>query len=73
MQELDKRVTKLEYMIGTHESHLESLQLSTKELRATLTAIESTLMQIKWIATGALLAVIFNSAGLGQGIWKLLV
>jgi hypothetical protein len=73
MQELDKRITKLEYVVGTHESHLENLQLSTKELRDTLTAIESTLMQIKWIATGALLAVIFNSSGLGQGLWKLLV
>jgi hypothetical protein len=72
MQDLEKRVTQAEYVIGAHSEQLEDLQEAFKDLRSTLGGIEKLLAQIKWIAVGALLAVALSDGTIGAKLWKVL-
>jgi GTP cyclohydrolase II len=68
MQELENRVTKVEFRLDHHEKTLDALQDSTEDFRNSLHAIEATLSQIKWFAAGALALFFADSVGLGNAI-----
>jgi GTP cyclohydrolase II len=68
MQELENRVTKVEFRLDHHEKTLDALQDSTEDFRNSLHAIEATLSQIKWFAAGALALFFADSIGLGNAI-----
>jgi GTP cyclohydrolase II len=68
MQELENRVTKVEFRLDHHEKTLDALQDSTEDFRNSLHAIEATLSQIKWFAAGALALFFADSVGLGNVI-----
>ena len=63
--ELERRVVKLEYITEGHADELTELKDTSEELRRTLTGIQATLSQIKWIAMGAGLMYFADSFGLG--------
>ena len=66
--ELEHRVIKLELRVDNHEADLKELQNVSKDLRSSLAVIEKTLSQIKWLATGAVVAIL----GQAMGVEKLL-
>jgi hypothetical protein len=72
MQDLEKRVTKVEFAIDAHADQLAELHAVSKELHTTLSGIQATLMQIKWIAIGALLVVLISDSALGAQLLKML-
>ena len=64
--ELEHRVIKLELRVDTHADELKELQSVSNDLRKSLAGIEKTLSQIKWITTGAVVAVLGLAAGLDK-------
>lgn len=54
--ELEHRVIKLELRVEDHSEDLKRLQDISDSLKKSLMGIEKTLAQIKWIATGAVVA-----------------
>ena len=64
--ELEHRVIKLELRVDTHADELKELQSVSNDLRKSLAGIEKTLSQIKWITTGAVVAVLGQAAGLDK-------
>ena len=71
MQELEKRVSKVEWTLDKHAEALETLQDSSEDFRRSLHAIEKTLFQIKWFAMGASALYFADQMGLTR-IFKLL-
>lgn len=61
--ELEHRVIRLELIAEDHAIELKKLQDISEDLRKSLAGIEKTLAQIKWLATGAVLAIVANSVG----------
>lgn len=70
--ELEHRVIKLELRVDDHQEELKKLQDISADLRTSLAGIEKTLSQIKWIATGAVVAILWQTMGLDKVI-KLLI
>lgn len=61
--ELEHRVIRLELIAEDHAIELKKLQDISEDLRKSLASIEKTLAQIRWLATGAVLAIVANSVG----------
>lgn len=64
--ELEHRVIKLELRVDNHEEDLRKLSDISNSLRRSLLGIEKTLAQIKWIATGAVVAIFGQAMGLDK-------
>lgn len=61
--ELEHRVIKLELRVEDHAEELKNLQDISTDLRKSLAGIEKTLSQIKWLATGAVVAILGQTVG----------
>ncbi len=66
--ELEHRVIKLELRVEDHAEDLKRLQDISDSLKKSLAGIEKTLSQIKWIATGAVVALLGQTMGLDKVI-----
>ena len=66
--ELEHRVIKLELLVDDHSEELKKLQDISSDLRTSLSSIEKTLAQIKWISTGAVAVVLAQSMGLDKAL-----
>lgn len=66
--ELEHRVIKLELRVDDHEADLQKLQDISDSLKQSLAGIEKTLAQIKWIATGAVVAIAGQAMGFDKVI-----
>lgn len=64
--ELEHRVIKLELRVDNHATDLKELQDVSTDLRKSLAGIEKTLSQIKWIATGAVVAIVWQTMGIDK-------
>ena len=64
--ELEHRVIKLELRVEDHAEELKNLQDISTDLRKSLACIEKTLAQIKWLATGAVIAILGQTMGLDK-------
>jgi len=73
MQELEKRVTRAEFTLTSHADQLGDLQEAFKGLRATLNGIQTVLLQIKWIAVGALIVVVLGDSAVGDKLLDILL
>lgn len=72
MQELEHRVIKLEVRVDNHEEDLAELKDTSIKLTESLQAIEKNLAQLKWISTGAVIALVAKDLGLYQ-VFKALI
>jgi hypothetical protein len=63
--ELNSRVSKLEWRVDNHSAQLTRLHNQTSDLRDELHNINRSLLQIKWLAIGG--AVVFLGESLGVG------
>jgi hypothetical protein len=61
---IEHRVIKLELRVQDHAEELKKLQDISTDLRKSLTGIEKSLNQIKYIAIGAVLVVLSQSIGI---------
>lgn len=66
--EIEHRVIKLELRVEDHAEELKKLQDISADLRTSLAGIEKTLAQIKWLATGAIAAVLAQSFGIKDAL-----
>lgn len=64
--ELNSRVSKLEWRVDNHSKQLTRLHNQTSELREELHNINKSLLQIKWLAIGGAVVVLGDSLGLGS-------
>jgi uncharacterized coiled-coil protein SlyX len=64
MEQLEHRVIKLELRVEDHAEDLKRLSDISDSLKKSLAGIEKTLAQIKWIATGAVVALFGQAMGL---------
>jgi hypothetical protein len=71
-EQIEHRVIKLELKVEDHATELKKLQDISIDLRSSLSGIEKTLNQIKYLAIGAVLVIISQSAGITT-VLKLLV
>lgn len=71
MDQLEHRVIKLELRVEDHAEELKKLQDISNDLRASLSSIEKTLGQIKYLAMGACAVVVAQSIGIDK-VLKLL-
>lgn len=72
MSDLEKRMTKAEYVLEAQADQIEELEEALKGLSTTLNGIEKLLAQIKWIAVGALLVVAISDHTFSATLMKLL-
>jgi uncharacterized coiled-coil protein SlyX len=63
-EQIEHRVIKLELRVEDHAEELKKLQDISTDLRNSLTGIEKTLNQIKYLAMGAVLVVLAQSMGI---------
>lgn len=63
-EQIEHRVIKLELRVEDHAEELKKLQDISTDLRNSLTGIEKTLNQIKYLATGAVFVVLAQSMGI---------
>ena len=70
--ELEHRVIKLELRVDDHAEELRSLKGISNDLRNSLSGIEKTLAQIKWISTGAIFVVVAQSIGIDKLLLKII-
>lgn len=66
--ELEHRIIKLELKVDDHAEELKKLQDISADLRKSLAGIEKTLAQIKYLAMGAVAAVVAQSVGIEKAI-----
>jgi uncharacterized coiled-coil protein SlyX len=66
MEQLEHRVIKLELRVDNHADDLKKLSDISDSLKRSLISIEKTLAQIKWIALGAIIAVMGQAMGLDK-------
>ena len=71
-EQIEHRVIKLELKVEDHADELRKLQDISTDLRNSLTGIEKTLNQIKYLAMGAVLVVLTQSMGI-TNVLKMLV
>jgi hypothetical protein len=70
--DLEHRVIKLEFMASEHTGKLLNLHEIYTTLSKSLSGIEKTLAQIKWLAVGAAAVVFFQTVGIEKTIKFLL-
>jgi hypothetical protein len=63
-EQIEHRVIKLELKVEDHAEELKKLQDISSDLRSSLTGIENTLNQIKYLAIGAVLVVLSQAIGI---------
>jgi hypothetical protein len=63
-EQLEHRVIKLELKVEDHTTELKKLQDISIDLRSSLSGIEKTLNQIKYLAMGAVLVILTQSMGI---------
>lgn len=71
-EQIEHRVIKLELKVEDHAEELKKLQDISTDLRNSLSGIEKTLNQIKYLAMGAVLVVLTQSMGI-TNVLKMLV
>lgn len=71
-EQIEHRVIKLELKVEDHATELKKLQDISVDLRASLSGIEKTLNQIKYLAIGAVLVITAQSIGV-TNVLKLVV
>lgn len=71
-EQIEHRVIKLELKVEDHAEELKKLQDISIDLRSSLSGIEKTLNQIKYLAMGAVLVILTQSMGL-TNVLKLIV
>lgn len=71
-EQIEHRVIKLELKVEDHAEELKKLQDISTDLRNSLTGIEKTLNQIKYLAMGAVLVVLTQSMGI-TNVLKMIV
>jgi len=71
-EQLEHRVIKLELKVEDHGTELKKLQDISLDLRSSLSGIEKTLNQIKYLAMGAVLVILAQSMGI-TNVLKLVV
>jgi hypothetical protein len=71
-EQIEHRVIKLELKVEDHADELKKLQDISTDLRNSLTGIEKTLNQIKYLAMGAVFVVLAQSMGI-TNVLKMLV
>lgn len=71
-EQIEHRVIKLELKVEDHADELKKLQDISTDLRNSLTGIEKTLNQIKYLAMGAVLVVLTQSMGV-TNVLKMIV
>jgi VanZ family protein len=62
-EQIEHRVIKLELKVEDHADELKKLQDISTDLRNSLTGIENTLNQIKYLAMGAVVVVLSQAMG----------
>lgn len=63
-EQIEHRIIKLELKVEDHADELKKLQDISTDLRNSLTGIESTLNQIKYLAIGAVVVIVSQSIGI---------
>lgn len=63
-EQIEHRVIKLELRVEDHAEELKKLQDISTDLRNSLTGIEKTLNQIKYLAMGAVIVILAQSMGI---------
>lgn len=71
-EQIEHRVIKLELKVTDHADELKKLQGISTDLRNSLSAIEKTLNQIKYLTMGAVLVILTQSMGI-TNVLKLFV
>lgn len=71
-EQIEHRVIKLELKVEDHAEELKKLQDISTDLRNSLSGIEKTLNQIKYLAIGAVLVVLTQSMGI-TNVLKMIV
>jgi len=71
-EQIEHRVIKLELKVEDHADELRKLQDISTKLSNSLTGIENTLNQIKYLAIGAVLVVLSQAIGITNVI-KLII
>lgn len=71
-EQIEHRVIKLELKVEDHATELKKLQDISIDLRTSLSGIEKTLNQIKYLAIGAVLVILSQSIGV-TNVLKLIV
>jgi hypothetical protein len=71
-EQIEHRVIKLELRVEDHAEELKKLQDISTDLRNSLTGIENTLNQIKYLAMGAVFVVLAQSMGI-TNVLKIIV
>lgn len=71
-EQIEHRVIKLELKVEDHATELKKLQDISVDLRTSLSGIEKTLNQIKYLAIGAVLVIISQSIGV-TNVLKLII
>ena len=71
-EQIEHRVIKLELKVEDHADELKKLQDISRDLRNSLTGIEKTLNQIKYLAMGAVIVVLTQSMGI-TNVLKMIV
>ncbi len=71
-EQIEHRVIKLELKVEDHATELKKLQDISVDLRTSLSGIEKTLNQIKYLAIGAVLVIVSQSVGV-TNVLKLIV
>lgn len=63
---IEHRVIKLELRVDNHADELKQLQETSKDLSNSLRAIETTLVQIKWLVIGGGIVLFAREFGLDK-------
>jgi uncharacterized coiled-coil protein SlyX len=71
-EQIEHRIIKLELKVEDHAEELKKLQDISTDLRNSLSGIEKTLNQIKYLAMGAVLVVLTQSMGI-TNVLKMIV
>lgn len=71
-EQIEHRVIKLELKVEDHADELRKLQDISTKLSNSLSGIEKTLNQIKYLAMGAVLVVLTQSMGI-TNVLKLII
>ncbi len=71
-EQIEHRVIKLELKVEDHATELKKLQDISVDLRSSLSGIEKTLNQIKYLAIGAVLVITAQSVGV-TNVLKLII
>lgn len=64
VEQIEHRIIKLELKVEDHAEELKKLQDISTKLSDSLTGIENTLNQIKYLAIGAVLVVLSQAIGI---------